>query len=309
MNKRSERSPLADKAELRRKYAESNPLKPGWVHEDRDMPLLDILKGLLAWRSKVVYVGSGAHVWKDPLPFFIAQEVRSRNLTVVEPQGIRLSIEEALKKLLAEEIRNLKRQDAAKSNKGRKDARATPTGLHSLYGRLISIGNFTNKINGKMVSGRQDLGFLPHRPKWRVARAESPLGIGSLKQYRDSIRDLLRGFTHAGKKNNVRFQIGLAWDTGIKPGTVDLLVDKGTHDYLTAQNKLQDSVKHYLELLKKGGKLVFFSRNEEFLIPQLKILMKTGKVHIARAKVIRSKDPLFRRDNHYPSAFIVTKLG
>ena len=117
-------------------------------------------------------------------------------------------------------------------------------------------------------------------------------------------------------------QPGLAWSTGLKPRSLDLLIDRGTWFYLHRQGRLEESINHYLEILKPGGRIVFFSSrdfgdglsdvDEDPLPSAIQNAAKSQKLHVTGQPVhsIRSHPyPLTSRPVYaYLHAFVVTKL-
>ena len=61
------------------------------------------------------------------------------------------------------------------------------------------------------------------------------------------------------ESKGVRLQPGLAWNTGLKPKSLDLLVDRDTMHWVSKQKPgaIAQTVNHYLSLLRKNGKIVF----------------------------------------------------
>ncbi|MFA4855409.1 MAG: hypothetical protein WC634_02360 [archaeon] len=81
-------------------------------------------------------------------------------------------------------------------------------------------------------------------------------GYGGLIKYREEMQGTQKKAI-IGLKTGIRLQPGLAWKTGIKPGTLNLIVDRDVNYWVSIQGKtkLQETINHYLSLLKKGGKI------------------------------------------------------
>lgn len=61
-----------------------------------------------------------------------------------------------------------------------------------------------------------------------------------------------------GARGNIKLQPGLAWETGIKPKSLDLVLDRGTMPWISslAPGKERETILHYLSLVKRKGKII-----------------------------------------------------
>ena len=147
-------------------------------------------------------------------------------------------------------------------------------------------------------------------------------GKGGLKSYR---QDMKAG----GKKiaKTIKLYPGSAWNTGIKPNSLDLIIDRGTWQWVIWQKEInaQRMLIHYLEILRNGGRIVFFTEPPErikeymHLSGLLRELIKFGRINVDEIQLINAhikpylfeqrEEPRLAGNHAFEKALVVTKLA
>ncbi len=272
-----------------------------WVSSENCMEEKSLLEGLVKNRSKVLCVGAYGSPWGDPTPLWLAQKVRSGNVTIIDVRGGDTRVEHPYSGILGY-ISN------ASSGTVREKLRAANE-------KLAAIGKTSEKIGAGLRALDYD-----GNDRRRVGY------VGGLRPYRSDARRLEPfGFG----KTRIRLLPRLAWDTALPSKSLDLIVDRGTwYDYYRENStQLGKALGHYLELLKPGSKIVFSigkteGRITKFSSESLSALRRLleekiaeGKIRVEETDIIPSQGkPLWPkglaiRGYKYASAFVVTKLA
>ena len=205
----------------------------------------DLYKRFLNKKSKITYIGAFGSPYKEPVPAFIAQHARSKALTLVDCQDM----------VIASKLNALSKSAGASTPK------AVAEKLAVLKGHIGEPGE------GGLSSYR-------HAMQKRGADAvEKEFGSVALPGL------------YSWKKRGIKLQPGLAWQTGIKPGTQTIVVDRLTNSFITKQGpgKMTQTINHYLSLLKRKGKAIFlFETNSSLksVLKELKPLIKSQNVSL-----------------------------
>ncbi|MFH1751069.1 MAG: hypothetical protein ABH863_05295 [Candidatus Micrarchaeota archaeon] len=196
------------------------------------------------------------------------------------------------------------------------DVQDNPTeGAKSLYAKLQgrkaelkAKGLYSSDLDSKIIALRPFEG------------QEHIYGLGGLRSYRKRMR---RWPWQHFMKRRIKLLPAFAWDTGMRPRSMDLIIDRGTFYFFGIPGKLPDAANHYLDLLKPGGRAVFFLRRatgtlhyrkevEGILQNEIQKLVSRGLVH---ARTVRFKKRYLRRllpaasFYRYREAIVVTKLA
>lgn len=210
----------------------------------------DLYKRFLHKGSKVTYIGAFGSSYKDPVPAFIAQHSRSKALTLVDCQDMGIA---------------LKLNSIAKA-RGASTPKAVLRKLNVLRGETGEPGE------GGLLSYRHAM------QRRGMALVEKEFGGVSLPGM------------YSWKKRGIKLQPGLAWQTGIKPGSQTIVVDRLTNYWITKQGpgKMAQAAKHYLSLLKPNGKAIFLFETNSALknvLKELKLLASSEGILIEFVKL------------------------
>ena len=191
-----------------------------------------LLNKLAGPRTKIACVGAFGHMERDPTPIALAQQLRGRNrVKLVDCKDLGI--------------------------------------LDELRARRLKLS----------MAGKR----IPNELQMRLGALEKGLdlgtGVGGLRSYRESVNQFIKdhGSTGTGQRftkpvsRRISLQPGLAWETGIKPGSLDLLIDRGTLGFVTVQgietkrDLLQKTIDHYISRVRIGGKAVFIFKKGELM--------------------------------------------
>lgn len=197
---------------------------------------------------------------------------------------------------------------------------------------IVDVQDMAGKLllNKLLHSGQRHLlrsSSLPVHLKDRIMllsqTVKHPQGIGQggLMSYRKTMTWEL-----PKSKRGIRLIPTVAWNTGIKENSLDLVLDRGTWPFILNQgtnsgkNFLSDSIKHYLRILRPGGKVVFMlpefqveEQHEPTLRKNLKELLDQKQVHVRETPLENLHAPypshkLTYAGYKYATAIVVTKL-
>ncbi len=149
-------------------------------------------------------------------------------------------------------------------------------------------------------------------------------GVGGLLSYREGLQRMR--LRREVSKNAIRLIPRLAWETGIRPRSLNLIVDRGTWGFILDQNRedLRKTVDHYLALLQPQGKIVLFiedtprvKRANRELKKALNDLGKTHSFSINKVRIRPSTKTPYRFSERnsigtrgmysYSNAWVITK--
>lgn len=252
--------------EVQRRRARGRMLPATWITMGKPLTEMQLLNSLVTPRSKIACIGANESPKKDPSVSYLANLVRSKNVTLVDFQD-----DELIQKLW--EIKEIK------------------TG----------------------------------KPREYIERKSA------------EVRELERGLSYLyghrkGSSRAIRLSPGVAWKTGIKRNSLDLILDRGTV-YWTTKGEFGVTLgyeqpytsfpillNHYLELLKSGGRIVFMIYSRDRLsyrsLEHLRELVAKGKLNVKEVEI--TKEPYKVGKKHkieisphtnYDRAIIITKLA